>query len=266
MRDLLIIDASFQRRFEELRLDSAAAVVQHLGGENAARKGVAVVQATLRFQDGSSENVFFKQYLYPAPAWTFVGRRSKARREFENYAVFQRFGIPCPQALACGELRDRLGRLRRAFILTRAVPEAQTLIEFVQTRCPERGTAASRHLRRDIIARLAAMVGRLHEGNFFHNDLVWRNILVTSPHGGSPELWWIDCPRGRFAWLRRGRLQLKDLALLDKGASRNCTRAERLAFMKAYLGNPRLDADAKRLARSVLSYKHQRWSDEAGIG
>jgi len=266
MRDLLIVDPAYRRRFEELALTSAAAVIRLLGEGNARRQGTAVVQTTLRFWDGSSEQIFFKQYIYPAPAWTFVGRRSKARREFENYAAFQRMDIPCAQALACGELRDKLGRLRRAFILTRAVPEAQTLIEFVQARCPRRTSAASRKLRREIITRLAPMVGRMHRENFFHNDLVWRNILITCSQQDVPELWWIDCPRGRFASLRRRRLQVKDLALLDKEGVRRCSRAERLAFVKAYLGRSRLDAEVKRLAKTILSYKRRRWRDEPGFG
>jgi len=266
MRDLLLVDPDFGRRFEELNLDSAAAVLRYLGGDAVAGNNSVVTTAVLRFQDGSVEKVFFKQYVFPKPAWTFIGRRSKARREYENYAAFRQMNIPCAQALACGELRDGLGRLRRAFILTRAVPDAQTLIEFVQSRCPGRATLPSRKLRLDIINQFAPMVARMHGRNFFHNDLVWRNILVTCPPQGTPGLWWIDCPRGRFVWLKRRGLQLKDLAALDKQASRNCSRAERLAFLKAYLGKRRLDADGKRLAREILAYKHRRWSDEAGFG
>ena len=247
-------------------LVSAAAVLRFFGGETAVGKGTAVAPAVLRFRDGSLEDVFFKQYIFPVPAWTFIGRRSKARREFENYAAFRRMDIPCAQAVACGELRDGLGRLRRAFILTRAVPDAQTLIEFFQSRCPSRVTLASRKLRQEIIAQCALMVGRMHGRNFFHNDLVWRNILVTCPPQGRPNLWWIDCPRGRFVWMKRRRLQLKDLAALDKQASRHCSRVERLAFVKAYLGKTRLDADVKRFAREILAYKWRRWSDEAGVG
>jgi hypothetical protein len=263
MRDLLLVDPDFRRRFEELELHSAAAVLRFLGGDATVGNKTIVAPVALRFRDGSVEQVFFKQYVFPTPAWAFIGRRSKARREFENYEAFRQMDIPCAQALACGELRDALGRLQRAFIVTRAVPDAQTLIEFMQTRCPSRAAVASRKLRLEIINQLAPMVGRMHGRNFFHNDLVWRNILVTCPPQGAPGLWWIDCPRGRFVWIRRHGLQFKDLAALDKQASRHCSRGERLAFLKAYLGKGRLDADEKRMARSVIAYKHQRWSDEA---
>jgi len=241
-------------------------VLRFLGGDAIDGNTTVVVPVTLRFRDGSVEQVFFKQYTFPSPAWAFIGRRSKARREYENYTAFRRMDLPCPQAVACGELRDALGRLRQAFILTRAVMDAQTLIEFFQSRCLGRAMLASRKLRLDVITRFAPMVSRMHERKFFHNDLVWRNILVTCPPQGTPSLWWIDCPRGRFVWIKRHRLRLKDLAALDKQASRNCSRAERLAFVKAYLGKRRLDADAKRLAREILAYKRRRWRDEAGIG
>ena len=176
MRDLLLVDPAFRRRFEELDLNSAAAVLRFLGGDAIVSNNTVVAPATLRFRDGSVEQVFFKQYIFPVPAWAFIGRRSKARREFENYAAFSRMDIPCPQALACGELRDGLGRLRRAFILTRAVPDAQTLIEFVQTHCPNRADKAARTMRQEIIARFAPVVARMHRRHFFHNDLVWRNF------------------------------------------------------------------------------------------
>jgi tRNA A-37 threonylcarbamoyl transferase component Bud32 len=259
MRDWLIVDPAFQQRFRESNLDSTGAVLRHFCAETAGRKRTAVTSSTIRFADGSSEQVFLKQYVFPSPAWSFVGRRSKARREFENYGVFRSLNIPCPLAIACGELRDGLGRLRRAFILTRAVPDARNLIEFVQARCPNRGNAAARQLRRGIIARLAPMVARIHVEGFFHNDLVWRNVLVVAGTGGTPELWWIDCPRGRFARLGRGRLRVKDLALLDRAAAELCSRGERLAFVKAYLGKTGLDPQTKEFARSVLAYKRRRW-------
>jgi len=261
-----MVDPAFRQRFQELNLISAAAVLRFVGGETTVLPGTAVAPATFRFHDGSAERVFFKQYIFSTPAWMFIGRRSKARREFESYAAFRRMDIPCAQPLACGELRDGLGRLRRAFILTRAVPDAQTLVEFVQTRCPGRTTIALRKLREELIVRLAPMVARMHLRHFFHNDLVWRNILITRPPEGAPEFWWIDCPRGRFAWVGCRRLQLKDLASLDKEAARHCSRAERLAFLKTYLGRGRLDEETKQLAREILVYKRRRWPDEAGIG
>jgi hypothetical protein len=142
---------------------------------------------TLTLPDGTKLDVFFKQYEYAPPAWSFQGRRSKARYEFENYSTLDRFGLPVAGHMACGEERDGLGRLRRAFILTRAGPEAQTLVEFVRWHCPDRAT------RDKLLQQLAAAARTMHAGDFFHHDFVWRNILVNRAPEGTPL---IDCPRG----------------------------------------------------------------------
>ena len=76
--------------------------------------------------------VYFKQYQFARPGLSFVGRRSKARCEFENYAVLARLQVPAAEAVATGELRDGWGRLRKAFIVTRAVPASSTLVEFLR--------------------------------------------------------------------------------------------------------------------------------------
>lgn len=258
--DLLLVAPEFRKRFENAGLISSAAVLRHFGSPSATRKQVVVQATTLRFRDGPDENVFFKRYEFDGPSWRFVGRASKARREFENYEVFRRLGIRCADPIAVGEQRDGLGRLRVAWILTRAVPDALTLTEFVQKHAPVRSSKEPRALRSALVDQLAEMTRRIHHAGFFHNDLVWRNVLVTWPGIGEPKLWWIDCPRGRFARFFRERLAIKDLALLDKLASVHCTRTERLRFVRSYLGKTGLDAEVGRWAKAVLNYSGQRWA------
>jgi hypothetical protein len=109
------------------------------------------------------------------------------------------------------------------------------------------------------------MTRQIHDAGFFHNDLVWRNILVTWQPPEKPILWWIDCPRGRFVFrkLSRRRRRLKDLALLDKSASNFCTRKERLAFVKEYLGKKGLDDEMKDLICRTVAYDRKRWPKDA---
>jgi tRNA A-37 threonylcarbamoyl transferase component Bud32 len=105
------------------------------------------------------------------------------------------------------------------------------------------------------------MTRRLHDGGFFHNDLYWRNILVTGDSTGNPQLFWIDCPRGRYARFRRAQKRLKDLACLDRAASLFCTRAERLDFVREYLGKAALDDETRELAAAADLYRRRRWQD-----
>lgn len=222
---------------------------------------VVVRPTALRLGSAQASPVFYKQYEYHSPSWAFICRSSKARKEFENYQTLGRLGIRTAEPIACGEQRDALGRLQRAFILTRAVPGALTLAEFVRCHCDSRAHEESRKLRDGLLRQLAEMVRSIHDAHFFHNDLVWRNILVTWAPSTQPVVWWIDCPRGQFVkWspLRRRR-RLKDIALLDLIAAYRCTAVERMRFIKLYIAKDRLDASAKEFIRDVVALRNRKW-------
>jgi hypothetical protein len=192
---MLMIEAAFQPAFAKLGLHSFAAIAKYfLGGDHPGQAKVVVRQALLPLPEGKSASVFYKHYEPARPKWDFIGRRSKARCEYDNYGVFSRLKIPAPERIAVGEERDALGRLLRTFIVTRAIPDAMTLTEFVQKHCPDRRTAASRTLRADLWRQVADLASRIHGVNFFHHDLVWRNVLVTWQPTDGPKVWWIDCP------------------------------------------------------------------------
>lgn len=263
------IATRYQADFARLGLDSPETVAAYFQGDAGPSEAPVVVRPTrLPLLDGKTIEVFYKQYDYRPPSWMFIGRPSKARCEFRNYAVFSRLGIPCAEAIACGERRDPLGRLRRAFILTRAVANATPLIAFWRQHCADRRDPASAAMRAGLCRQLADATRRIHEAGFYHHDLVWRNILVTWQPPAEPVLWWIDCPRGMVdrwsPWRQRRRL--KDLGSLDKSASKFCTPAERLRFLKRYLGKSRLDGMAKKLAREAMDYRRTRWPEDwAGV-
>ena len=264
---MLFVAEPYRHLFQQLGLQSVEAISRFfLGTTRSDTSKVVVRPATVPTSDDGPLDVFFKQYHYARPAWTFVGRRSKARCEFENYGVFAQLHLATAEPMAVGEDRDALGRLRRAFILTRAIPDAQTLVEFMQGPARDRSQTRIRKLRRELISQLAAMTRRIHAAGFFHHDLVWRNVLVTNAASAGEEarLWWIDCPRGKFTrWsIARRRRRLKDLASLDKPAGRWCTRGERVLFVKRYLEVTRLNEAAKRLIRDTLRYRKQRWPED----
>ena len=253
------IAAPYEAAWKALGVDSVQAASARFLDSPPPPKTAAIVRPTqMPLPNGGTLEVFYKQYEFARPAWKFLGRPSKARCEFQNYATFAKLGIACAEPVACGEERDALGRLCRAFIVTRAIPNAQTLVEFWSER------HATRCERIALIEQLARWTRRIHDENFFHHDLVWRNILVNRDNHGTVRLWWIDCPRGarnRWSPLRNRKL-LKDLASLDKSAARLCSRTERLRFVKTYLSLARLDAAAKKLIRDELAYRKSRWPED----
>jgi hypothetical protein len=198
---------------------------------------------------------FFKFYHLDSRSWSFCLRLSKSRREFENYAVFQRLGVSAAEPIAWGEERGFLRRLLRNFIITRAVPAACELDDYL--------AGAPRREFRDLLRReLADMVRRLHAARFYHHDLVARNVLVSLADPSRPRLFLIDCPRGAFASFGGRRKVLRDLASLDKSAVRCCSRPERLRFLLEYLGKDRPDAESRALARACLHYRRSRWPED----
>ena len=219
------------------------------------KPGAYVASGVLAVPDGGAVDVFFKLYEEPPGDWRFWLRASKARCEFENYDIFARLGVPAADSLAWGEERDALGRLRRSFILTRAIPECETLLEFFQ-RQPSRAERAA------VVRQLADITRRLHDAHFYGRSLVWRNILVSRGDATGVKLFLIDCPRGGAARFGRARRRLRDLATLDKCAVEYCSSAERLKFLLAYLQRPRLDEEARALLRGSLEYGRRRWPDE----
>lgn len=261
--DILEVAEPYRAVFARLGLNSCEDVARYfLSGEPIEGTQVLVKRAVLSTGAGPATSIFYKQYEYKRPSWKFVGRASKARREFASYAAFERMGLACAERIAAGEERDWLGRLKRAFIVTKEIPAAKTLIAFFQQACADRTGAQSKELRASLLRQLAGMTRRIHEERFFHTDLFWRNILVTWQASAEPSLWWIDCPRGHFRRFRTRSGRIKDLASLDKSAAKFCTRGERLAFVKHYLGKKKLDAEAKRLIRDTLAYRKRRWPDD----
>jgi hypothetical protein len=297
MRAHLEIDPLFYELFEGMRWRTFNDVVQWFSlpvtGDQPA---VQVAPRNLKPADSPGIDVYYKQYDYVRPAWKFLGRPSKARCEFRNYGVLTSLGVRCAQRIAWGEDRTGLGRLRRAFILTQAVPNAVPLLEYIRNPRHRACALAPRDLVRRLAGELAQMTRVIHQAGFFHNDLVWRNILVTTALDGSPTLWWIDCPRGHFVatgW-RRSRFRIKDLASLDKSAARWCSPTVRLRFLLDYLAIPRLrvcakmnsdfaggswaggqgasdehirsdqtlSPEVKQWIRKVLTYRRRRWPED----
>ena len=262
---MLLIAEPYRPTFAALGLNSFDSIAASFGpGQLTQKTGVLVEQRALQTPGQPPIPTFYKQYFHQPPSPGFLGRASKARCEYDNYEAFTALDIRCAERMACGEQRDWLGRLRSAFIITRAIPEAMGLIEFLSKRCPLRSGPASAKSRRSALQQLAEMTRRIHGASFYHHDLVWRNILVTMDATGEPLVWWIDCPRGQFdrwsPWRRRR--VLKDLASLDKSASKYCSRRERITFIKDYLGQSRLDAEARKWIHDALDYRRQRWPED----
>lgn len=249
----------FRAACEALGLTNVDSFARHFAGNAAGGEDVIHGTGVLAVPGAGEVQVHYKRYQYRRASWRFVFRRSKAWREALSYAHLAEIGVPCGVAVAWGEQRDGLHRLRGAFILTVEIPATTSLVEWMRGLTPRNGQATA--ARDDVRLRLALITRQAHDGGFLHCDLFLRNVLVSSRPAARPEVWWIDSPRGHMRWpgpLRQLGI-VRDLASLDKDAGRLSTRTERLRFLLDYAASSRLDGRLRSLARRVLAYKARRW-------
>jgi len=171
----------------------------------------------------------------------------RIKAEWQNFRHFSRWAVPVPILVAYG-LERRLGAFVRGALITQEVVGAENLWmldhlgdERLRDRCWV-----------DRVSRQLALATRtMHQHHFAHNDLKWRNLLVND----AGDLFFIDCPTGSFWWgpLLRYRI-IKDLACLDKVASRVLSRTQRLRFYHQYLGRDRLSAGDKLQLRRIVKF------------
>lgn len=194
--------------------------------------------------------VLFVKYYQAAQDGLRFSRliRSKPRHERDNLQLFSKLGVPTLEPVAVGEKR-RWGVFQTGFLATLEEPEAVELSVLARS-SPEQ--FSDREFFSELVDKLADGVRKLHQHNFFHNDLNWRNVLIRQ----HPELevMIFDSPIGR-RWhppLREHRL-IKDLAALDRLARVYLRRSQRLRFYLQYSEQESLTAaDKKRLTRILL--------------
>ena len=259
----VVIIRTYRERLEKAGFRTFDHLVKAFSKASPGFDGVLVHRQTLPAKGAPPLSFYFKEYVYSPASWKFIGRKSKARCEYENYEVFQNYNLPCARRIGWGEERDALGRLKRGFLMTEEIENAITLVDYVRT---AEGSVIGSKARRRILEQIAGGTRELHRHHFFHHDLVWRNFLISMANPEQPLVWWIDCPRGgkvRFPWEKRSRL-LKDLASLDKSAWKFCSVRERLRFFKEYFGPKPLGPVGRDLMAAVGSYRKRRWPEDWG--
>jgi hypothetical protein len=160
-------------------------------------------------------------------------------------------GVAVPEVICYG---CRRGIFRRpdGFIMTREVPNASPLDAFVAARWPDPAGAAGDPRREELVLKTARLVRRMHDAGFFHIDLQWRNLLVSSADR-SLTMVVIDSARGGRSWhpVLREHGRLRDLSSLAKDAVARMSRTERIRWLKRYLGVRRLTGEHRELVRTI---------------
>jgi tRNA A-37 threonylcarbamoyl transferase component Bud32 len=194
---------------------------------------------------------FVKRYLIPGKHLRRYLAASRVNREWKNLSWFEKHQIPTPRRIVMGE-GDRWQGQYWGVIVSEEVSQTIDLRK-VYRDSPE--MLRNRFWRLEIIKRLASVVAKLHETGFIHNDLQWRNILVSLPNDADCRVFLIDCPAGRPIYLRGNRRGVvRDLAFLDKMAKVALSKTDRLRFYMLYRRVKRLRERDKKEIRRVLGF------------
>ena len=172
--------------------------------------------------------------------------RPRVRAEWENLQAFATWGVPTARLVAWGEQR-RNGRFVRGALITE---EIRDTVDLAKMAIGEDPRLRDRNWVARVSSQLARITRTLHDHGFTHNDLKWRNVLVTGAE--EPVVYLIDCPNGGF-WPKpflHYRI-VKDLACLDKVARHQLSRTQRLRFLLAYLETDQLTPEGKRWVRAI---------------
>ncbi len=202
---------------------------------------------TVTLHEVNGKTFYIKRFVPGKRRTRLYFVRSRARAEWENLLWFQQQGIPTLDILAYGE-EYVSGRFTRGALVTSALLGARDLESLAKSKS---ALIFDKAQFRVIAKKIAEYTKVMHGKNFTHNDLDWRNILVTE----ALDVYFFDCPGGRFwRWPFLEYRIVKDLSHLDKIA-RDCIPLRwRLWFYKQYTGRKKLNTLDKKRLRKIARY------------
>ena len=192
---------------------------------------------------------YIKQYHTTKGIRSWFGL-SRIRQEAHNQLWFSQIGLPAAQVVAFGE-EHILSRTIRGALITESLDNTRDLAWTAQNRP---NLFSNRKWVGQVITQVAEITRTLHQHRFCHNDLKWRNILVSQDID-RPQIYLIDCPVGQrlFGPFLKRRF-IKDLACLDKVGKRALSRTQRLRFYKEYRQGVSLTEEDREIIQKVLVY------------
>jgi heptose I phosphotransferase len=248
----LFVDEQRLDDFRDAGLDSMEGVFSYSAGDEMVKEDIGKYRSRTMF-DIAGKTYFLKRYnnvpkLKQIANWIdHCQKKSTSSFDRGPVDVFEKADINTPKVAAFGAEWEN-GFEKRSFIVTEKIENADAL----ERKLPAcfRGTpSAENHKKRcEFINRLADLTKRFHDSGLRHRDFYLAHIFLTE----SDELYLIDLQRVFQPVLLAGRFRVKDIAQLhysSPGDIISC--ADRLRFLKRYLGREKLTSADRRFIRKV---------------
>lgn len=220
--------------------------------------------------DGEKVVVYFKLYGYRRlkRALSRVFKPTRSQSEIANLKYFHQLGIPACEPILQGVYRNVFGIARNCMLITKEVTGSQQLDDFIDSlEAGDDEAAVKQDIRRQVLESVAQNLRKIHDRQFYHDDMKWRNVLVrrVGPQGDKVEVFWIDCPNGYFdrtGGLRGKHGLIKDLATWDYDACKRSSEAERRYFLSTYSGLELGSSEFEALLKQVVEYRKLKIDDD----
>lgn len=202
-----------------------------------------VSRCELKLPEGGSRAVFVKrQENHPTFSWRhpFAGIPT-FEREFKRILRYRACGIPALEPVYSAMRQD--GKDQRAILIT------EELTGFAPLNGWLAASPRPLRLRLACIESVAALLAAMHRHGIQHNCFFPKHVFVRETEAGSIEPRVIDLEKSRWRPLKT-LCALRDLDTLNR-YSTGWSRADRLRFLKAYLGIERLTPYGKWLWRRL---------------
>lgn len=192
------------------------------------------------------KHYYVKRYTSAGKGLRAYFGRSRVRAEWENLQYFWHMHIPAPKLLAYGETRPLFSDYGAGAYVMHAIPNTVPLSSIEQF--PE--LLDMRSWRVELLHLIAHYVKTLHDDDFAHGDLYWRNILLALDE--KPSVYFIDCPQGRkYFGPQLAYQKIRDIACLAKDSYPYFSKTDLLRFFLAYRGHKTLTPDDKNFIKKV---------------
>lgn len=208
----------------------------------------------------------FKEYLkrgrFDTVTSLFTG--SRAYKAWQRGNELLERGFNTPEVLIYGS-QSLLFSPRRSFALMKFHMQSIGLHTLLKNHFTIPLTPEKVKLKRSLLRSAGRFVGKMHSKGIFHGDLRLDNILVEGWETGEPAFSLIDNERNKYFNEKHisNACRLKNLVQVNMVILPQITFTDRLRFFMAYLSeNPRLNADAKNLARRVHLKTKKRLSEK----
>jgi hypothetical protein len=196
--------------------------------------------------------IFIKRVDVPSWSRGIYARLSgsRAARALAGAAMLSSRGFAHPEPLAAMD-SYRFGAIRASYVLSRALPHADTLSRFALG--PNEIKSRDVRRRKRISDTVAKEVRRLHDSGLYTRDLQETNIMVEDDQAGGFRVYFIDLEDFRQSAAVSRKRRILNLVHLDRSIGRFLCRAARLDFLYAYLGKHPARAEARKIVAEILA-------------